>query len=427
MVNDCSPDSVNYYGTLADLLASGDTKIPCGKCTIVDTIDGSELDGTATGINVEGMLYFPSTANLTLKTTHIIVQGILKMDPPSVALGNRVTIHMVGSGHVQSLFPHPENAMQCDTLAGCNIGKKVIAVAGGRLDIRGLEDPTCPGWTKLKSIVPPSESSSETTIEAVPPVPHEITLADPKAVECWSPNDELLITFTKSWKSQIVREIKYANTSTGKISFAPSDSLFAFGGFPESIENLSGPSQIMAAEVAWLSRTIIFDADGDGPSGNIHDNLHGGHFMIFFTPNVAQYIEGVEIRNFGQQGNLGKYPIHFHMSGSVDGSIVRKNVIRDSKQRCIVMHGSHNAVIEENVAFDTYGHCYMLEDGAERGNTFLNNLGARTRRQEISIGSSDHLPATLWITNPDNHFIGNVAAGSAHNCKCVLWWQIVLP
>ena len=85
-------------------------------------------------------------------------------------------------------------------------------------------------------------------------------------------------------------------------------------------------------------------------------------------------------------------------------------------------------MIEENVAFDTYGHCFLLEDGAERGNTFLNNLGARTRKQEISIGSSDNIPATLWITNPNNHFIGNVAAGSASNGKCVLWcWQIALP
>ena len=37
--------------------------------------------------------------------------------------------------------------------------------------------------------------------------------------------------------------------------------------------------------------------------------------------------------------------------------------------------------------------------------------------QQNSIGSTDNLSATLWITNPQNHFIGNVAAGGEHNGK----------
>lgn len=49
---------------------------------------------------------------------------------------------------------------------------------------------------------------------------------------------------------------------------------------------------------------------------------------------------------------------------------------------------------------------------SNRDNTFLNNLGARTKNQALGIGSTDHLPSTLWITNTKNHFIGNVASGS---------------
>ena len=59
----------------------------------------------------------------------------------------------------------------------------------------------------------------------------------------------------------------------------------------------------------------------------------------------------------------------------------------------------------------------MLEDGGETGNTFLNNLGSRTMNQQNSIGSTDTLSATLWVTYTDNHFIGNVAAGGLHNGK----------
>ena len=78
--------------------------------------------------------------------------------------------------------------------------------------------------------------------------------------------------------------------------------------------------------------------------------------MIFHTPDVAQRIEGIEFKNFGQQGILGRYPVHFHKSQHVAGSVVRKNSIRESKQRCIVIHGSHDVLVEENVSFDTYGH-----------------------------------------------------------------------
>ena len=113
----------------------------------------------------------------------------------------------------------------------------------------------------------------------------------------------------------------------------------------------------------------------------------------------------------------GRYPIHFHMSRSAAGSVIRKNVIRDSKQRCVVILASHDILVEDNVAFDTFGHCYMTEDGGETGNSFLNNIGILTRNQEIGIGSTDYQAATLWISNPQNHYVGNVAAGSQSHGK----------
>lgn len=40
----------------------------------------------------------------------------------------------------------------------------------------------------------------------------------------------------------------------------------------------------------------------------------------------------------------------------------RKNTIRQSNQRGIVVHGTNNLLLEENVAFDVKGHSYVLED-----------------------------------------------------------------
>ncbi len=64
--------------------------------------------------------------------------------------------------------------------------------------------------------------------------------------------------------------------------------------------------------------------------------------------------------------------------------------MRDSEQRCIVVHGTNFATIENNVAYDTRGHCFIAaEDGYETDNTFKDNLGARTKRGVNLPGTSD--------------------------------------
>lgn len=103
----------------------------------------------------------------------------------------------------------------------------------------------------------------------------------------------------------------------------------------------------------------------------------------------------------GQQGTLGRYPVHFHLSQDATGSYVKKCAVHHSNQRCYVVHGTWNLLIDGNsgekvnsspsyqthtlkmigfnvLAYKTKGHCYFLEDGVEFGNTFSNNLGFYT-------------------------------------------------
>lgn len=47
--------------------------------------------------------------------------------------------------------------------------------------------------------------------------------------------------------------------------------------------------------------------------------------------------------------------------------------------RCYVVHGTDDSVVQNNVAFDAYGHCYYLEDGVEEYNTIDGNLAALIR------------------------------------------------
>jgi cell migration-inducing and hyaluronan-binding protein len=94
---------------------------------------------------------------------------------------------------------------------------------------------------------------------------------------------------------------------------------------------------------------------------------------------------------------------------------IKRNLIQSSNQRCTVIHGTHGVNIEQNVVFESFGHCFMLEDGGEINNRFVGNLAASQRATEVEKlvrpNESDNSPSSFWISNPLNTFIANVAAG----------------
>src|SRR6202041_3296534 len=139
-----------------------------------------------------------------------------------------------------------------------------------------------------------------------------------------------------------------------------------------------------------------------------------------------------------------RYPIHWHLVGDGQGQYIENSSIHDSYSRCVTVKGTNNVRGENNVAFNTVGHCYFLEDAVETGNQFIHNLGMKTKCHPDGkpcvptnlgpIGSegkpvfdpagqaakdilipSDNTASTFWITNPDNIYRDNVAAGSDAN------------
>lgn len=130
--------------------------VECGSCVTVDYTNG-EVVTLPLGINVIGKLHFPSTANLVLRTQYLFVQGELVIDPPSEM--NEVKVLLFGTTN-QTIIPHGENVALCES-TGCAMGRKPIAVVGGRVDIRGLVDSSCPSWVKLKQVSNPESNSSQ--------------------------------------------------------------------------------------------------------------------------------------------------------------------------------------------------------------------------------------------------------------------------
>ena len=69
------------------------------------------------------------------------------------------------------------------------------------------------------------------------------------------------------------------------------------------------------------------------------------------------------------------------------------------------------------VAYDNYGHCIFLEDGAEHDNVISRNLIVGTK--PIDGGQPHALPSDVsgqvsafWLSNPDNKIEDNVAAAA---------------
>ena len=61
------------------------------------------------------------------------------------------------------------------------------------------------------------------------------------------------------------------------------------------------------------------------------------------------------------------------------GQYIKNSAIHDTYSRCVTVHGTNYLRVENNVTYNTVGHCFFLEDGVEHGNQFVHNLGILTK------------------------------------------------
>ncbi len=189
-----------------------------------------------------------------------------------------------------------------------------------------------------------------------------------------------------------------------------------------TLQSFDGGSRTLdeRAEVGLLTRNLKIQGDADSEIDQF-----GGHMMTMITS--VTHVSGVELYRMGQLRALGRYPFHWHKCQNVSGQYIQNSTIHRSFNRAVTVHGTDNALVKDNVAYDHIGHGYFLEDASEMGNVFDGNLGLLSRippknangiregvePHDIVIRNNVHLsPATFWITNNSNTFINNVAAGS---------------
>jgi hypothetical protein len=291
------------------------------------------------------------------------------------------------------------------------MGDRGIMISGGTLNLHGDRTNT---WTKLASTAKAGSTSIEVLNAAGWRVGDEIVLAstdfDPRQAE------RRTIAAINGNKLTLDKKLDYMHF--GKITFDVDE----------------------RGEVGLLTRNIKVQASADA-----EQSFFGGHIMAM--PSSKVFVEGVELQRMGQNLTLARYPMHWHLVGDAKGQYIKNAAIHDTYSRCVTVHGTNFLRIENNVTYNTVGHCFFMEDGIEHGNEFVHNLGIQTKchtskpcvptnlaaagenpdygnRQAVRQNGqaskdvllpSDNTASTFWITNPDNVYRDNVAAGSDAN------------
>jgi cell migration-inducing and hyaluronan-binding protein len=278
------------------------------------------------------------------------------------------------------------------------MGDRGIMLMRGTLNLHGDRENA---WTKLART---AEAGSS-----------EIEVLDASG---WRAGDEIVLASTDFDPRQAERR-RIAAISGNTLTLDQPLKYMHFGEITFGVDE--------RGEVGLLTRNIRIQASEDS-----EESYFGGHIMAMAGSEM--YVDSVELTRMGQHLTLARYPIHWHLLGEGAGQYVRNAAIHDTFSRCVTVHGTNNLRVENNVTYNTVGHCFFLEDGIETGNQFVRNLGIQTKchptlpceptnlflahqstegqKSEHILIPSDNTVSTFWITNPDNVYRDNVAAGS---------------
>ena len=335
-------------------------EIPFGSTVVMDT-SPPELNG----LHVDGKLIFGNT-DIRLRSDYIMVHGKFQAGTPQDPYVHDASITLTQENREANVM---------------GMGGRLFGVMGGTVELFGKARSS---WTQLGSSAPAGSRSIQVAEDVDWRVGERIAIA---STDYWSSHsEEAVITGVEGRIVKLDRALKYGH----------------FGELQQYGDRILDER----AEVALLSRNITIRGDDDSSVDGF-----GGQMMIENGGQVR--IRGVEFAQMGQTSRLRRYPVHFHMDGSAKGSFIKNSAIHNSFNRCITIQGTDNLLVSDNVCYDHVGHGFFLEDGGETGNVFRGNLGFRTREPKKNpLLPSDEDPATFWITNPDNTFVNNHAAGS---------------
>ena len=353
-------------------------------------------------LTIDGKLSFANNRDLELTTEWIMLHGELEIGSEASPHTRKATITLTNNVKDEDMSGTGGTNDRSD---------RGIMLMGGTLNLHGDRQNT---WTKLARTAD-AGSNSIAVLNAAG----------------WRVGDEIVLASTDFDPRQAERRT-IAAIRGNTITLDKTLDFMHFGKITFDVDE--------RGEVAMLTRNIRIQASADA-----EQSFYGGHVMAMGASKM--FVEGVEFNRMGQNLTLARYPIHWHLIGDAKGQYIRNAAIHDTYNRCVTVHGTNFLRVENNVTYNTVGHCFFLEDGVEHGNEYVHNLAIQTKchtskpcvptrlaaagespdfdnRQAVRANGqaskdvllpSDNTAASFWITNPDNTYRDNVAAGSDAN------------
>ncbi len=397
-----------------------------------------------------------------------------KGDPWSLPGGVKDFFYQYGNMHGDS--------DRSETGQAGHFGYKVLALSyGGTLQLHGLMGTSGTSTTDITTLLKPASALTDADTATITNSGTDwgrlagvngTTLTLDRAVgKDWKPGAEIVVTSTDFLPEHAeVREIASASGDTvtltealtyphnateynvgAKVGTTPT----AFRTAVEKADGTTAPPILDKAEtraaVGLLTRSIRIVSEGDTVNETLaqataRDShyMYGGH-VVFRQGFEKLQIQGVEFRQLGQGGLMGRYPVHFHLARQVPAdTYVIDSSINESMTRWVVIHSTLGVTIARDVGWKSIGHGYFLEDGTETDNKFYADLGvyARASVQDgdnprnipglldaqnelnflpLKYHSDSQYPSVFWITNGWNALAGNMAAG-AGTCGACYWY-----
>src|SRR5262245_54972666 len=284
-------------------------------------------------LTINGKLSFADNKDLELTTEWIMLHGELEIGTEAKPHTRKATITLT------------DNIKDEDFggLEGNDRSDRGIMLMGGTLNLHGNRKDS---WTKLAK----TAAAGSNTIEV-------LNAGD------WKKGDEIVLASTDFDPRQAERRTISA-ISGNTITLDKKLDNMHFGKITFDVDE--------RGEVGLLTRNIRIQASADAAQSFL-----GGHIMAM--PSSKMYVEGAELQRMGQNLTLARYPIHWHLVGDAKGQYIRNAAIHDTYNRCVTVHGTNDLQIENNVTYNTVGHCFFMEDGVEHGNEFVHNLGIQTK------------------------------------------------
>lgn len=382
--------------------------IPCDTTVLVEKGTHLVFNG---GLAIKGKLLFEDGGDpITIESIFILVLGWMKIGNSSQDyFKSKVTF---------VLKDHPDRAtliIKDGLPAQYDFGRKAFVVLGGKVVFHGT-NMNAPVYVQLDQSAYTGEKRIVVNSDVSP---------------YWKRGDKIAIASSSfhgaASTEATISDMKVMTRGQALVTELILDRNLIQDHKVKSVKRTDRPEEIfLRPEVIHLNRNIIIRGENENTNNPNAQNIMGGHFMISHT-KLSQIVEGVEFINMGQAGISGKYPIHYHFGGHVsEKSRITRNSIHDSLQRCIVVHATHDLLVNENVSYKTHGHCYLTEDGIETGNKFIANVAMDVRKglKQIPVkfgdAPTDFEASGFWFAGPTNHIMDNIVAG-AHNSG--FWYE----